>query len=353
MPVFKRILLLGLPLLLLYVGYVLASTGFFRTVDPKFAGKVLQEIALKGAEDMTISRVDSFVLISSTNRLVYPPTEEERGGLYRIDLRANDYQPIPLTADLEIPFAPHGISYYKKDSTYQVMAINHTDEGHSIEVFELDNQTLRHVRTLTHPSMVRPNDLVLVGDNQFYFTNDHGYTQGMGKLAEEYLGLAVSYVVHFSEGEYREVARGIAYASGINYDRARNLLYVASPRHFLVKVYAVKENGSLSFVENISCGTGVDNIEFDQAGNLWMGAHPNLLWFNAYAKGKKETSPSEIIKVTYAGEGDYAVEKVFVSKGERMSASSVAAVWGNLIFAGNVMDDGFLILERDHFGGVQ
>jgi hypothetical protein len=31
-----------------------------------------------------------------------------------------------------------------------------------------------------------------------------------------------------------------------------------------------------------------------------------------------------------------------------MSASTVAAIWGNLIFAGNVMDEEFLILERSN-----
>ncbi len=346
MRLFKKIALLLLALLLVFVAHVVISTGFFRTIEPQFDGRIFKKIPLKGAEDIMISETDSFALISATKRMILPPNAEEKGGLFLIDLRTDDFEPIPLTTSFNQPFAPHGISFFKKDSTYQVMAINHTLEGHSIEAFELYDQQLVHQKTLKHPSMIQPNDLVMLDENRFYFTNDHGYTEGLGKLVEEYGGLAVSNVVYFDGQNYQEVAKGIAYANGINIDRKRNLLYVASPRYFLVKVYTRNQDGSLSFIEDIPCGTGVDNIEFDQEGNLWIGAHPNLLRFAAYAKGQKETTPSEIIKIAYRGTGDYTVEKVYVEEGVEMSGSTVAAIFGNLIFVGNVMDDEFLILER-------
>lgn len=196
--------------------------------------------------------------------------------------------------------------------------------------------------------MVSPNDVVLIDENRFYFTNDHYYTKGVGRFIEDYVGLSVSNVVYFDGKNYNEVASGIAYANGINFDAKRNLIFVASPRDFLVKVYSRNIDGSLDFIEDIPCGTGVDNIEFDAEGNLWIGAHPNLLKFTAYAKGKEEFSPSEIIKIQYKGKNDYAVEKIYVNDGTEMSASTVAAPFGNLILTGNVMDDKFLILKRDN-----
>ena len=53
-------------------------------------------------------------------------------------------------------------------------------------------------------------------------------------------------------------------------------------RKFLVKVFSRSTDGSLEFIEDIPCGTGVDNIEFDEEGNLWIGSHPSLLTFSAY-----------------------------------------------------------------------
>ncbi|MCH7525597.1 MAG: SMP-30/gluconolactonase/LRE family protein [Bacteroidetes bacterium] len=235
---------------------------------------------------------------------------------------------------------------FKTDSTYKVVAINHTSFGHSIEVFTLNGEILSLEKSLTDDSMFSPNDIVLIDENRFYFTNDHKYTKGIGRFMEDYVGYSVSNVIYFDGENYIEVDKGIAYANGLNFDAKRNLLFVASPRKFLVKVYSKNSDGSLNFIEDIPCGTGVDNIEFDTKGNLWIGAHPNLLKFTAYAKDKEEFSPSEIIKIEYKGKNDYTVEKIYVNDGTEMSASTVAAPFGNLIFTGNVMDDKFLILKR-------
>lgn len=348
-----RLLLSIFSLLLLsvtvFIGYTLISTGFFRTIEPAFDGTILKKIALKGAEDIMISQLDSFALISSTERMNLPPKSEEKGGLYLIDLKTENFQPIPLTTSFNQPFAPHGISFFKKDSVYHVMAVNHTPRGHAIEVFILQEKKLNHIKTLKHPSMISPNDIVMLDEKRFYFTNDHGYVKGFKKLWEEYGGRAVSNVVYFDGNNYVEVANDIAFANGINLDSKRNLLYVASPRHFLVKVYSIKPDNSLSFIEDIPCGTGVDNIELDDKGNLWIGSHPSLLAFQAYATGKKEIAPSEIIKIAYKGTGNYSVETIYMEEGNAMSGCSVATTFGRLIFTGNVMDDQFLILERNNF----
>jgi len=342
----KHYLLFFLLLLIAYVFHIFSSTGYFRTIENKFEGKILKKIDLVGAEDIMVSRKDSFAIISSTDRGAFPNEAQEDGGLYLIDLKSQDFKTVHLTKDFNKPFAPHGISMFQRDSIYTIAAISHTKEGEFIEFFEMIGDDFKHVRTVENELIFSPNDLVLLDENTFYVTNDHKYKEGLGRLAEDYLGLAISNVIYVDGENYTEVADGIAYANGINYDDERNLLFVASPRGFLMKVYERDEDGSLTFVEDIDCGTGVDNIEFDSDRNIWIGSHPNLLEFAAYAKGKKEKSPSEIIKIDYQGKGDYRVEQIYMEDGTEMSASTVAATFGNLIFVGNVMDEHFLILER-------
>jgi len=348
MKFLKRIVVVVLLLVLAFVANIFITTGYFRTIENKFEGDILKKIKISGAEDITISQIDSFAIISATDRKAIPRTQDEEGGLYYLDLKKPTYKPIHLTEDFKGEFAPHGISMLKIDSTYTIMAVNHILTGHAIEVFKLNSKNLVHQRTLTHPSIVSPNDIVLIDENRFYVTNDHKYPTGFGRLLEDYGGLAVSNVVYFDGENYTEVANGIAYANGINYDTKRKLLFVASPRSFLVKVYARNDDGSLNFIEDIDCNTGVDNIEFDTEGNLWIGAHPNLLRFAAYAKGSKETSPSEIIKINYRSKGDYSIEQIYIEDGSAMSAATVAAPFGNLILTGNVMDASFLVLERTY-----
>tara|TARA_B100001175_G_C19477170_1_gene625003 strand:+ start:618 stop:1658 length:1041 start_codon:yes stop_codon:yes gene_type:complete len=335
-----------LVLLVLFIVNIFWSTGFFRTIENKFEGEILKKINLKGAEDITINKIDSFAIISSTLRKSFPKTEQETGGLYFLDLKNNNYDLINLTTNFKKPFAPHGISIFKKDSINIVAAINHTLNGEFIEIFELIGNKLIHKKTLEHDLIYSPNDIVLLDENRFYFTNDHKYKTGIKRLAEDYLGLAISNVIYFDGMNFIEVANKIIYANGINFDPKRNLVFVASVRGFLVKVYKKNKDNSLTFIENIYCNTGVDNIEFDSEYNLWIGAHPSLLHFDFYAKGNKKISPSEIIKINYIEKGNYLIKQIYIEKGNTMSGSTVAAPIGNLIFTGNVMDKHFLILQN-------
>ncbi len=346
MKFLKRLFFAALILLILFVANIFISTGYFRTIENKFEGEILKKIKIAGAEDITISRKDSFAIVSSTARNHFPSTAQEVGGLYFIDLKTDDFKPIHLTKDFKKPFAPHGISIYQKDSITTIAAINHTLEGEFIEFFTLENQKITHQKTLKNEQIFSPNDIVLLDENRFYFTNDHKYKEGLGRLSEDYLGLGMSDVIYFDGKNYTRVADGIAYANGINFDAKRNLIFVASPRKFLIKVYQKNENGTLEFIEDIDCKTGIDNIEFDENDNLWIGAHPNLLHFAAYAKGDEAISPSEIIKINYKQKGDYEIEQIYMEDGTNMSASTVAVPFRNLILTGNVMDDNFLILKR-------
>jgi len=342
----KGVSLSILILLILFIINIFWSTGFFRTIENQFEGEILKKVSLKGAEDITINKIDSFAIISSTARKSFPKTEQETGGLYFIDLKNKNYDPIHLTVNFKRPFAPHGISIFKKDSINIIAAINHTNEGEFIEIFELIGAKLRHKKTLENELIYSPNDIVLIDEHRFYFTNDHKYKDGIKRLAEDYLGLALSNVIYFDGINFIEVANKIVYANGINFDSKRDLVFVASVRGFLVKVYQKNEDNSLTFIENIYCNSGVDNIEFDSENNLWIGAHPSLLHFNFYANGSKKIAPSEIIKINYIEKGNYFIEQVYIEKGDTMSGSTVAAPFGDLIFTGNVMDKHFLILKK-------
>lgn len=331
-----------------FVFYTFYSTGFFREIENSFSGSMEKRIQISGVEDMQISYEDDFMLLSSDDRASRRDGSAKQGHLYYIDLTNTSFEPIQLTTDLAIPFFPHGISMIQGSTQgYKVFVVNHVGGTHSIEVFNLYMDSLIHIQTLKDASMISPNDIVAMDEERFYFTNDHGFTKGLGKLGEEYLGWAVSNVVYFDGKTYREVADGIAYANGINFDSKRNKLFVASPRDFLVKVFDRKNNGDLDFVENIDCETGVDNIEFSPDGKIWIGCHPSLLTFTTYAQGNEQIAPSEIITIDYRNTGDYSKEIVFIDDGNNMSASTVAVRFNDYIFVGNVMDDHFLILKRD------
>ena len=341
MKKFLLTLLIVVLLIVVFVLYTFTSTGFFREVNNTESYEVIAKIPMKGAEDFTINYEDGFMIISQDDRAGRRDGDPSQGHLYYLDLDSGDFRPQKLTANHNLKFYPHGISLLKLDSAhYQILVVNHA-RGHTIEKFELyGNDSLVYTATYRDESMISPNDVIALNEESFYFTNDHGYTSYWGRMAENYLGLAVSNVV-FYDGKYREVADGISYANGINISKDRSQVLVASPRSFSLKYYKVEENGDLSFDHNLDVGTGIDNIELDDNGDLWMGAHPSLLAFTSYAVGKNEIAPSEVIKVT----GDQ-VESLYTNNGELVSASSVAAPYKDLLFVGTVMDDTLLVLKK-------
>jgi arylesterase/paraoxonase len=348
MKKFLLFLLLVLVLMGSFLAYIFSTTGFFRKVESSNDfGPIYQTIALPGVEDMAIARTDSILILSVDDRAARREGKEGLKGLYLIDLRDPSFIPVSLTDQLDFPFFPHGISIFQLDSAkYGLMAINHVDGKHSVEHFILEGKNLTHQKTITDPNFISPNDLVMVGPDQFYYSNDHGYTDGLGVFAENYIGFKASNVGYFNgESAEKKVGR-IGYANGIQFDASKRLLYVASVRAFQVKVYQVDENWDLTHLEDIPVGTGVDNIELDPSGNLWVGAHPNLLQFASYAAGKKPTAPSEVIQISYTSEKS-SVKSIFTDTGTTISGSSVALSWGDFLFIGTVMDSKVLVLKRN------
>ena len=331
-------------LLLGFVFYIFLTTGYFRSID-NMSDRVSDTLLIKGAEDIAISRTDSFLIVSSTDRRLAADQGIIEGGLYFVDLKTSEFRTEKIETSWKGNFAPHGISMFRiGPGYYRIMAINHA-EGHSVEVFEWKDSKMSHLETLKNDLMVSPNDLVMVSENEFYFTNDHKYTSGIGRFAEDYGGLALSNVIFFDGTSYREVASGIAYANGINFDSSRKLLYVASPRSFEINVYDVNEDGTLAFQSIIPCGTGIDNLELDENGDIWTAGHPNLLKFTSYAAGKSDISPSEVLRISYRDKSDYSIQQVYVEDGQILSGSSVAVPFGPYVFVGSVMDDEVLIIN--------
>lgn len=341
------ILLLVSGLIGAFVLYIFSTTGFFRNVEStNDFGPVYKTIDLPGVEDLALAREDSLLILSVDDRAARRDGKGELKGLYLIDLRDLNFEPIALTDQVNFPFYPHGISLFRLDSArHGVMAINHVDGKHSVEHFILSGKTLTHKKTISDPNFISPNDLVMVSPESFYYTNDHGSTSKLGLFAEDYLGFKGANV-GFYDGDKAEIlAEEMGYANGIQFDPDRNLLYVAATRGFMLKVYEVDENWNLSLLEDIPAGTGVDNIELDEAGNLWIGAHPNLLQFTSYAAGKAEKAPSEVIQITFSP-NESEVKPLWSDLGDLLSGSSVALPWGDYLFIGNVFDSKVLVLKN-------
>ncbi len=92
---------------------------------------------------------------------------------------------------------------------------------------------------------------------------------------EDYLKLRRSNVVFYDGSRFSEAASGIGYANGVNVSPDGKTIYLCAVTELALHVYdRDPASGKLLLREKIKLGTGVDNIEKDEAGGLWIGAHP-------------------------------------------------------------------------------
>ena len=321
----------------------LNDAGEFKTISPHFDGECIPIPGAVGAEDITILK-NGMALISSHDRRTALAGIPEQGALYSYNLEDETPKLVNLTADISFEFNPHGISLFENsDGSYRIAVINHTRNGHLIEIFDYRNDSLIHQQSIRDPLLISPNDLVLINATQMYVSNDHGSTSDWGKTLEEYLQLKRANVVFYDGSDFSIASENLGYANGINISLDGKILYVAETVGKKLSMYSRNPvTNKLTFLQSIDMHSGVDNIELDEKGNLWIGSHPKLLTFTHHAKDVDVLSPSQVFRLTTGKKNDFLIKEIFLSKGDDLSGSSVGTAFGNKLLIGSVFESHFL-----------
>ncbi|MCU0356931.1 MAG: SMP-30/gluconolactonase/LRE family protein [Cyclobacteriaceae bacterium] len=354
----RTVILVSLVLLflagLIYFGLLLPA-GVFKTIRPHFNGSITTlDFSVAGPEDITIDQEHGLAFISADDRRAHASgNASDRGEIYLLDLSNSVYQPRAKAPPSLTDFHPHGISLWiSPEGKRFLFVINHRQQNpaHVVERFEFRNDSLVHLESIADDKlMTSPNDLVAVGERSFYVTNDHYFDKpGLSRTLEDYLQRAIAYVNYYDGKSFRKVAEGIAYANGITVSPDQTKIIVAATTGRNVQIYQRDAgDGSLILDYILPVNTGVDNIEVDTQGNLWIGCHPQLLKFVAHAKDPVNFSPSQVLKLIPEGT-TYRVEEILLNDGTAYSGSSVAAVYQNTLLIGSVFEKSILICTLNH-----
>ncbi|MGH9389175.1 MAG: strictosidine synthase family protein, partial [Vicinamibacteria bacterium] len=345
----KKLALVALVVVVLGGGLVLdllLSSGYFKTIAPHFAGRCRPIGGMPGPEDVTVNPDTGVAYISSADRRARGAGRPTRGAIYALDLESPEPRPIELTGDFQPELQPHGLSLLRGPyGEASLFVVNHPGADHTVEIFDVREGKLAHRETIRGELLRSPNDVLAVGPRQFYVTNDHRHPTGWKRTASDFLRLADSDVVFFDGTGFRVVAEDIAYPNGITMSPDGRTVFVASTTERAILSYERNPaTGALSFRERFDAGTGVDNLEMGSDGTLWEGAHPQMLAFLKNARDPANLSPSQVLSLDPS---TGVFQEQFLSLGDDLSTSSVAAVHGRWMLIGSVFEEHLLLCETD------
>ncbi len=341
MKLYQKIIAGIIIIILLFIGRLLINAGVFTKISPHFNGNITEVNGFEGAEDITIDQEMGHAFVSSND---FTNPKSTKGAIFLLNLNDSVPKPLNISGVLPFDFHPHGISFFKSEKAQKsLFVINHRAKGQFIEIFDWDGTALKHKKSIADPLIISPNDVLAVGENSFYFTNDHNEAPSKWRSNKDLLQIPMGNICYFDGKTTKIVAGGFLYANGINISLDKKTVFMAEVSNKKIKVYERNtQNGSLTEKDEIAIH-GADNIEIDAQGNLWAGCHVNLLAFLAHSKDQTELSPSEIVKIKYNGIGNYSLESIYQNNGKPLSGASVGTVYQNKLLIGSVFENKILL----------
>ncbi|XP_032090972.1 serum paraoxonase/arylesterase 2-like [Thamnophis elegans] len=296
-----------------------------------------------GAEDIDILP-NGLAFFSSG--LKYPGLktfEPHKGGhILLMNLMSESPRPVELKIeggfDIDT-FNPHGISLYteRNDSIY-LFVVNHPEGNSAVEIFQFfeEEKYLLYLRTVTNELLSSVNDILAVGPENFYATNDRYFrSETVSVYVEMFWGLSWTNVVYYSPKKVKEVASGFYSANGINMSPDGKFIYVADILDHSIRVFQKMSNMNLSPVKVLKLETILDNISVDRTtGDLWLGCHPNAAKLLSY--DPKNPPGSEVLQVKDILSDKPQINQVYVDDGTIIQASSVAIMFNKHLIIGTV-----------------
>jgi len=333
----KWILLAVVAILIFLVIKTLYVAGSFKTIRPHLDGSLSNSYyGIPGPEDMDLDDSTGLVFISSADRWKIQSGLPSGDGIYLLQPDSAQL-PRKLAITYTGDFHPHGISFLRVNGKSFLFVVNHNAAGNYVEVFEFKSDTLIHQSSIKSNLMCCPNDVVAVAPDQFYVTNDHGYKTGVMRVLEEYLQLPFSSLLYYDGAAFSTVFDGLLYANGVNVSNDKTKLYLATTTgRTLFTFNRNTATGQLSVAGKLNLKTGIDNIDVDAEGNLWIAGHPKLLAFVSHSKDSAALSPSQVLKLTPSGNDTYRVDEILMDAGNLLSGSSIALRYKDQLLVGGV-----------------
>lgn len=343
---FRFILLILLIAAGVWVYFFLQAAGYFLKLEAKFDGtcKPVTAQGFAGPEDLTIDAETGIAYLSGYDRRAGMRGAPTPGAIWGYNLADPNAQLVNLTPQVDASFLPHGISLYRApDGKKTLFVINHGAGKQSVEIYDVEPGKLTHRRTVTGVELISPNDLVGIGPEQFFITNDHANPPGFQRQLEDYLRLKLTTVYYYDGAKFFTALKEIGGGNGINATADAGTIFLSAGSERKVYVYDRNlQTGVISQRAAVDIPGYADNIELLPDGSFLLGVHSKILDLLQNVSDPTHPSPSRIMRLTPDGRGSYAATDVYVNLGQEVSGASTGAAHGKRLLIGDIFETKFL-----------
>ncbi len=286
-----------------------------------------------GPEDIVLDKTNNRILISCDERREGKPLH---GEIQQINIETNECKILPLVNLPSIPFHPHGFDLQEVNGIEYLYIINHYRDStntSSVLQFKINAANLEFVNEYKNSLLISPNDLTVLSNGSFYFSNDRNSPDILELLTNPNAGS-----VGYCDGNdsWKKADSAIGFPNGLYNEN--NKLYLATSRNHALFTYDIENDGMLSNKSTLSTINGMDNILVN-GDELIIAVHPDEVKFALLSFLPKTLSPSKTYSIN---KQTGKTKAIFYDDGALISGSSTALVVGNNLYLSQVFD-GFVL----------
>jgi len=292
-----------------------------------------------GPEDIVIDLYDPEpkILISTSARR---ESLSKYGEIEVLDLKTSVVKILPrINEPSGINFKPHGIDLIQIDNKKFLYVILHDDkqEKHPVVRYIYEDEHLIFDKIYENELLISPNAITVFNDGSFLVCND---AAKRGNKMEQILGLKSGNILFFDKhGNVCKVAEKLGMPAGMN--RIGEKIFVSCATENRIYSFDFRNN-LLQNKKLLTRIKGPDNIRTSK-GKLFVANHPKMLKFIKHIRNAENLSPSSVFEIDPSS-GDKT--NIFITPGDKISASSVAISHRSNLYIGQIFGDYILKVKK-------
>jgi len=290
---------------------------------------------------------------------MYPIFQEEKriGKMVMLDTKNPAANPIELkltNLPSEFKFTPMGLDILERsDGSVLVYVANHGSEDNfdgnkSVLkfLFNQEDAELLLLSSFVHDLHISINDLTVISEDEYYFTNDSAFNhnQGSWRMLEMMIPLNLGSIGYCKNGNNCKLvtSQNLAFPNGITWKKidGRMKIYVTLYKGTEILIYKPDSKMNLQLFSSIELPYGFDNINKMNDGRLFVNGH-SFEWtgFDLADFHPMAAPFHKLVTDSFAINDDYTLTQVYFSRKQDPLMLSSLVQTENFVLFGSPFHD--------------